>query len=80
MNRQVAVIAAALLTGCSVVDPSSPAVSASLTCARETPTGSNIPVTRCRSPEEVRRDAEAAKAAGDAIGRSSSGIRGPTGP
>lgn len=80
MNRHVAVIAAALLAGCAVADPSSPAASASLTCTRETPTGSNIPVTRCRSPEDVRRDAEAAKDAGDAIGRSTSGIRGPTGP
>lgn len=46
-------------------------------CERETPTGSIIPVTRCRSAEEIAREQAAARAAGDDINRARSGLRGP---
>jgi hypothetical protein len=46
-------------------------------CERETPTGSIIPVTRCRTAEEVAREQAAARATGDDINRARSGLRGP---
>ena len=76
--RSIAVVAA-FLTGCGAAEPLSSADSAALVCSQEAPTGSNIPVKRCRSAEDIRRDAETANAARDAIDRSRSGIRGPAG-
>ncbi len=49
-------------------------------CTREMPTGSNIAVMRCRSAEEVKREAAAGRDAADTITKSKSGIRGPAGP
>ena len=73
------VVVAALLTGCAAAEPVSSAESAAPICSQEAPTSSNIPVKRCRSAEDARRDAEAANAARDAIDRSRAGIRGPAG-
>jgi hypothetical protein len=77
-NRHIVVVAA-LLAGCAAAEPSSTADSSAPICSLDTPTGSNIPVKRCRSAEDLRRESETANAARDAIDRSRSGIRGPAG-
>jgi hypothetical protein len=43
---------------------------AGMTCWKEQPTGSNLPVTRCVTEEDRQRQKESVEAAGDAIHRS----------
>lgn len=67
-----AITVACLLAGCA--SPQTQVTSEQIqvasatqqTCTRETPIGSNIPVTKCRSAEQMARDAEAAR---DAMSR-----------
>ncbi len=79
MNQFAFVGLALLLGGCAGPAPDSTTAATAITCTRETPTGSNLSVTRCRSKEEVERDAEAARETRDAIDRARSGLRGPGG-
>ncbi len=65
-------IAACVLTlaGCST-PPSGPdgqSASASI-CSRETPTGTSIAATRCRTKDQIERDAKAVQEIQDGIGR-----------
>ena len=80
MKPLLPLLAVALMAaGCAspAAEPTKSAAAAR--CTREMPTGSSIPTVRCRSAEALEREKEAAMAAGDAIGRSTSGIRGPSG-
>jgi len=63
MTRTHAILfASTLLSACAQTAPNqTTAAESSAVCERETPTGSNIPVTRCRDAdrrESERRDAE----------------------
>jgi len=42
---------------------------AGMTCWKELPTGSNLPVTKCMSEEDRQRQKESVEATGDAIHR-----------
>ena len=54
--------------GCAVVaEPQ--AIAAGMTCWKELPTGSNLPVTKCMTEEDRQRQKESVDAAGDAIHR-----------
>jgi len=44
------------IAGCASPPLGSMAKSDAPICARETPTGSNVPVTRCRTAAQVERD------------------------
>ncbi len=79
MNRFTFVGLALLLGGCAGPAQESSNTASTTTCTRETPTGSNLAVTRCRSREEAERDAQAARETRDAIDRARSGLRGPGG-
>ena len=50
-----------------------------LVCTKEAPTGTMFPVTKCRTAEQIQREREATRAAGDGIDRARSGLRGPAG-
>lgn len=78
LRNSAFVFAAMLVAGCAAPVADQVGNAAATRCTRELPTGSNIPVTRCRSVEDAEREAEAARnGAADAIARGSSGIRGP---
>lgn len=79
MKHAVAVPLAILLLGCATPQLPPEASASAPRCTRETPTGSNIPVTNCRSADARQRDSQAAQDAADAIARSKSGYRGPVG-
>jgi len=64
----IPVLAAVAFGGCATSE-SPPVREAAAVCTREMPTGPSIPVTRCRSREEVQRDADAARSAGEQIDR-----------
>ncbi len=67
-----------LVAACaSSTDPGSQ--QADLVCTRETPTGSSIPITKCRTKEQIEQELAAARATGEDIGRARTGLRGPTG-
>ena len=65
---RIPVLAAVALGGCATSE-SPPVREATAACTREAPTGSSIPTSRCRSREEVQRDADAARTAGEQIDR-----------
>lgn len=65
------------VVGCATPEADGPK-KAALQCTRETPTGSNLPVTRCRSVEDVALEKASVGTADDALGRSRSIIHGPT--
>jgi len=75
MSR-VFVAAAVLITmsGCALEPAESTADNGSLICSRETPVGSNIPIRKCRTREQIELERRAADQARDAIrsGQSSS--------
>ena len=69
MRIVTSVLAAVGLVGCAADNPTPPGAAAAPVCTRETRTGSSIPATLCRSREDVQRDADAARAAGEQIQR-----------
>jgi hypothetical protein len=75
-----ALVALLALAGCASEPPEPPPQrAAGMKCTKETPTGSHIPVTRCRSAAQIAAEEEEARATGDSIDRSGrSGVRGPT--
>jgi hypothetical protein len=53
---------ALVIAGCAAPPPGPTAKGDAQICVRETPTGSNVPVTRCRTAAQIERDrVEAAK-------------------
>lgn len=68
------------LAACATTSDFSTASDASaVNCARVLPIGSNIPVRRCQTAEEMRLEAEAARATAGAVENARNGIRGPAG-
>jgi len=74
---------AAALSGCAA-SPSDNVASGGgadpaqqLVCTKEAPTGTMFPVTKCRTAEQIARERDATRAAGDGIDRARSGLRGP---
>jgi hypothetical protein len=68
-----AVVALVALSGCA--NSAAPANQAAgdatnLICVREYPTGSSIPTTRCRTPEQIARERDEAQRSVDQVGRS----------
>ena len=61
---------AALLLGCSATGPAPQAPVAGMTCWKEIPTGSSLPVTRCLTEEERQRQKQSVDAISDEIMRS----------
>jgi len=76
MKILVQFLGALSIVGCAAPAADAPK-SAALQCTRETPTGSNLPVTRCRSVEDMAREKGSVETADDALGRSRSMYRGP---
>lgn len=66
-----------VLHGCAGTARSVSADGTSIVCHKESPTGSSIPVTKCRTLEQIERDRAAAQSTGDDINRARSGLRGP---
>lgn len=68
---------ALLVAGCASPEAPAPAGAAVVAqnCAREVPIGSSVPVTRCRSAEDIERDAKTKQSMEDALSRRS----GPSG-
>ena len=60
--------ATAILVGCSTTGPQQSQV-AGMTCWKELPTGSNLPVTKCMTEEERQKQKQEVEAYGDAINR-----------
>jgi hypothetical protein len=56
MKCLTAVLIPLAITGCASPPPGSVAKGDTPICVRETPTGSNVPVTRCRSAAQIERD------------------------
>lgn len=81
MSRFLLLAAASLLgAGCATPPPATTGAVAAApvvqNCVRETPIGSSVPVTRCRTAEELQRDAQVKQAVEDAISRNRSGPSG----
>ena len=77
MRILISVLAAVAAGGCATSEPP-PVQESAAVCSREQPTGSLIPVIRCRSREEVQRDADAARTASEQINRGQAGRRAPS--
>lgn len=77
--RAIAAMAALLAAACTTPVPPAGTETAGLRCTRETPTGSNIPVTRCRTEDDLRREAEATNSVRDALEQTRPGVGGPIG-
>jgi hypothetical protein len=56
MNCLSGLLIALAIAGCAAPPPGSMAKGDAQVCAKETPTGSNVPVTRCRSAAQIERD------------------------
>lgn len=89
MPKSAALVSLACLTcllGACASPPAGTAASGgadpaqAVVCSREAPTGSMFNVTKCRTAEQIEREREATRAAGEGIERARSGLRGPTGP
>lgn len=50
------VAAATALAGCASDPAETTAGKGGMVCTRETPVGSNFPITKCRTPEQVAQD------------------------
>ena len=59
----------ALLIGCAVSTRDQQTQVAGMTCWKELPTGSNLPVTKCMTEEEMKRKQQAVDAMSDEIMR-----------
>lgn len=57
----------ALVSACSTPPADGQAANASMNCTRETPTGTSIPVVRCRTAQQMERDRESAQELGTSI-------------
>lgn len=57
----------ALVSACSSPPADGQSANAQMNCTRETPTGTSIPVVRCRTAQQAERDREAAQELGTAI-------------
>ena len=79
MKHVIVIPLAGLLLGCTAPPVATEASATGVRCQREMPTGSNIPVTTCRSLDDRQRESQAAQDAADAIARTKSGYRGPLG-
>ena len=71
MKLQALIVAGvAALAGCSTPPSTADAQSASASiCSRETPTGTSIAATRCRTKDQIERDAKSVQEIQDGIGR-----------
>ena len=71
MKLQALIVAGvAALAGCSTPPSTSDAQSASASiCSRETPTVTSIAATRCRTKDQIERDAKSVQEIQDGIGR-----------
>lgn len=78
MTRLSALLLALLTSACAVT-PESTQEASKLRCTKEAPTGSSLPVTRCRSQEEIDRDKDVSRAATDEMTRPHGSKPGPTG-
>lgn len=80
--KLIAVILASAwaLGACSTTSttPESESASASI-CSREIPTGTSIATTRCRTKEQIERDAKAVRDVQDGLGRNRIGPQTPGG-
>jgi 4-hydroxy-3-methylbut-2-en-1-yl diphosphate synthase IspG/GcpE len=56
MKCLASVLISLAIAGCASPPPGSMARADVQVCAKETPTGSNVPVTRCRSAAQIERD------------------------
>ena len=72
-----------VLAACSSVQTSDTTVASAETriCQRETPTGTHMPTTRCRSVEEIERQRRSAETLHDQMGAAAAadGIKEPPG-
>lgn len=57
----------ALVSACSTPAGEGQTASAQMNCTRETPTGTSIPVVRCRTAQQMERDRESAQELGTSI-------------
>ena len=73
MKFVVPLLAALWVVGCAAPAAESPGKASALQCTRETPTGSNIAVTRCRTAEQVALEKDGVGHAGEAIDRGKAG-------
>lgn len=73
--------AALLLAMVACTSPPSPQPEAAgvQTCTRETRTGTSLPVTVCRTPEQVARDRDNARQTSDEMSRGRARLPGPGG-
>ena len=69
MKNLSILMAAAVLVGCSTTGPQEQSKVAGMTCWKELPTGSNLPVTKCMTEEDRQRQKQEVEAYGDAINR-----------
>ena len=70
----VCAVAVLSLSACAIEPADSTADSGSLICSREIPVGSNIPIRKCRTREQIEQERRAADQVRDTIrtGQSSS--------
>lgn len=57
----------ALVSACASPPSDGTTANSQMNCTRETPTGTSIPVVRCRTPQQVERDRESAEELGKSI-------------
>lgn len=69
MKSVLAATVAIVISGCAS-NADEQLTTSGVQCWRETPTGSNLPVTRCMSDEESKRQREATDDFSDAVRRS----------
>ena len=63
----ICAVAVLSLSACAVEPPDSTADSGSLVCSREIPVGSNIPVRKCRTREQIEQERRTAEQVREAI-------------
>jgi hypothetical protein len=71
MNRPFLLLLplAVFIAACASTGTDDSPKDAALRCVKETPTGSNVPVTRCRSKDDAERERDAGVAATEAATR-----------
>ncbi len=67
------------MAGCAAPGPESGDTQAAVVCSKETATGTNLIVTKCRTVAQAEKEREDARAAGEEINRARTGIRAPAG-
>ena len=83
MKTACLLVLAAALSGCAASPADNVASGGGadpaqqLVCTKEAPTGTMFNVTKCRTAEQIQRERDATRAAGDGIDRARSGLRGP---